>query len=135
MSIFDMNFWCPILMNSFVSELDKIEKVMLFLARMLLIRNCPVGKRNRIIQKGMKDCRESDEDYEMAMDQTIRQHQLLKAEDSFEPWIINLNKIEPWMMLVSSLGSDKFLKYVTGPKLIEELQSLMKLLEGDLESV
>ena len=39
------------------------------------------------------------------------------------------------MMLVSSLGSDKFLKYVTGPKLIEELQSLMKLLEGDLESV
>ena len=122
-------------MNSFVSELDQIEKAMLFLARMLLIRNCPVGKRNRIIQKGMEDCRESDEDYEMAMDQTIRQHQLLKAEDSFEPWIINLNKIEPGMMLVSSLGSDKFLKYVTGPKLIEELQSLVKLLEGNLESV
>ena len=135
MSSFAMNFWCPILMNGFVSELDKIEKVMLFLARMLLIKNCPVGKRNRIIQKGIKDCRESDEDYEMAMDQTIRQHQLLNAEDSFEPWIINLNKIEPGMMLVSSLGSDKFLKYVAGPKLIEELQSLMKLLEGDLESV
>ena len=47
---------------------------MLFLTRMLLIRNCPVGKRNRIIQKGMEDCRESDEDYEVAMDQTIRQH-------------------------------------------------------------
>ena len=49
--------------------------------------------------------------------------------------MIELNAIEPGLLLVSSIRSDEFSKYVIGPDLKQDLDDLMKLLDGDLSQV
>ena len=49
--------------------------------------------------------------------------------------MIILDSIEPGLLLVSSIGSDEFSKYVSGPDSNVDLQALMKSLDQDLSHV
>ena len=108
---------------------------MLFLATIDLIRNCVVGKGNRIIRKIILSCKESKHHPKMILSHTAIPSELPMIREDFEPWVTRLDNIEPGMMLVSTWRSDKFAKYVTGPNLIEEMEALMKLLDGEQKNI
>ena len=108
---------------------------MLFLATIDLLRNCVVGKGNRIIRKMILSCKESKHHPEMVLSQTAIPSELSMTREDFEPWVIRKDKIEPGIMLVSSWRSDKFAKYVTGPKMIKEMEALMKQLDGEQKNI
>ena len=77
----------------------------------------------------------SDLDDEMIMDQSFELNPSYSVQPTSDPWVISLDKIESGMMLVSSIWSEEYLKYVTRSKFKEDLEDMVKTLDGDLSKV
>ena len=76
-----------------------------------------------------------EQDDDLFMDQESDLSSLVDSESTAGTWMIKLDSIEPGLLLVSSIGSDEFSKYVSGPDLYVDLQALMKSLDQDLSHV
>ena len=77
----------------------------------------------------MESKNNSDQEDEMIMIRSPKSSRQDSTDSLFNPWVIQLERIEPGMMLVSSAWSDEFKKYVTGQKFEDDLQDLVKTLE------
>ena len=77
----------------------------------------------------------SDLDDEMIMDQSFELNPSYSVQPTSDPWVISLDEIESGTMLVSSIWSEEYFKYVTGSKFKEDLEDMIKTLEGDLSKV
>ena len=87
------------------------------------------------MQKRNDSDQSEEQDEELIMEKIPEASLLDDLELVKNCWVIELNAIEPGLLLISSIRSDEFSKYVIGPDLKQDLDDLMKLLDGDLSQV
>ena len=84
----------------------------------------------------MRKRSDSDQEFEQDEDLIMDQNPAAGLLDGFESaqniTVVKLDILESGLLLVSSIGSDEFSKYVVGSKLKEDLEDLMKKLSEDL---
>ena len=72
---------------------------------------------------------------DMIIDQLLELNPPDSTEAKIDIWVINLDEIEPGMMLISSIQSEEFLEYAAGSKFKEDLHDLVKMFEEDQSQV